>query len=56
MKAKTWIKEIENHMKAVEKERDAIEDPMSEMIALKDSCDRAYDALQDARDALSEMV
>jgi len=56
MKVKQWIKVIEVRMAAVAKERDKLDDAISEMEGLKENCETAYDALQTARDALSELV
>jgi hypothetical protein len=56
MTPKGMIKAIEARMKAVAKERDKIEDMIGDLDGIRDSCDRAYYALQDARDALSELV
>ena len=49
-------KGIEKHMAKVAKTRDQLDEFISDMQALKEDCDKAYDALIDARDALSEMV
>ena len=51
-----WKRKIEKHMATVAKERDAIDSLINDLTSLKDSCDRAYDALWCARDALSELV
>ena len=56
MKTTTMIKEIEKRMVAVGKERDKIDEIIGNATDLKESCERAYDALQEARDALSELV
>jgi hypothetical protein len=56
MKVKSWIKQIEVRQTAIAKERDKLDAMISEMAELKDCCDRAWDDLQSARDALSEMV
>ena len=47
---------IDRHMKQLAKDRDYLDKTISELEGLKDCCDRAYDALWDARDALSELV
>jgi hypothetical protein len=50
------LKVIEARQTGVAKERDKLDAAISEMEDLRDSCNRAWDALQDARDALSELV
>lgn len=50
------IEEIEVRMSAVGKERDKIDLFIGELEQLKENCRSAYDSLQDARDALSELV
>lgn len=50
------IKQIEKRMVAVGKERDKLDDLIGELEHLKDNCRTAYDDLQHARDALSELV
>ena len=49
-------KKLAKEQVAVAKTRDHLDDVISEMSMLKESCDRAWDALQYARDALSELV
>lgn len=51
-----WIKEVEKHRDRVAKTRDALDAAIDEMLMMKDSCERAYDDLQAARDALSELA
>lgn len=51
-----WIKKIEKRMAGVAAERDKLDDAISEMETLKESCNKAYDSLQSARDSLSELV
>jgi hypothetical protein len=51
-----WKKKIEKQMATIAKERDAIDSLINDLISLNDSCERAYDALHEARDALSELV
>ncbi len=53
---KRIIKQIEARMNAVAAQRDKLDDLISELEGLKESCTRAHDALQEARDALSELV
>jgi predicted nucleic acid-binding Zn-ribbon protein len=50
------IKQIDKRMVAVGKERDKLDDLIGELEHLKDNCRTAYDDLQHARDALSELV
>lgn len=51
-----WIKQLQKRMDGVAAERDKIDDALDELGMMKDTCDRAYENLQDARDALSELV
>jgi hypothetical protein len=51
MKAK-----LKNHGEAVAKERDELRDFASEVDDLADTCDRAYDSIRCAIDALSELA
>jgi hypothetical protein len=51
-----WIKQVQKRMDGVAAERDKIDSVLEELAMLKDSCERAYDNLQNARDALSELV
>jgi hypothetical protein len=50
------MKQIEKHQNQVAKDRDALDDYIAELRDLKEDCENAWDALQDARDALSELV
>lgn len=50
------VKGIEKHMAKVAKARDDLDDFISTLDELREDCRNAYDCLQDARDALSEMV
>lgn len=43
-------------MKAVAKERDKLDEAIADMEQLRECCDRAWEDLQSARDALSELV
>ena len=52
----SWMKTIEKRQQAIAKERDKLDEVIAEMEGLKESCDRAHDSLQHARDALSELV
>ena len=47
---------IEKHMKAVGQRRDKLDEAIGELEDLRNVCQNAYDALWDARDALSELV
>ena len=51
-----WMKQIDKRKEAVGKERDKLDDLIGEMESLREDCDEAYDALQAARDALSQIV
>ena len=53
---KSWDAKIEARQQAVAKERDKLDEVIQEIVMLRESCDKAWDALQDARDALSELV
>jgi hypothetical protein len=56
MKVKSWIKTIETRMAGIAKERDKLDEAISEMEVLRENCDTAWNDLQSARDALSELV
>lgn len=56
MKTKKMITEIDKRMAAVGKERDRLDKFISEVEDLREDCDEAWDHLQRARDALSELV
>lgn len=56
MSMKMAIKQIEKRMKTVGVERDKLDDLIGDLAHLKENCDTAYDDLQHARDALSELV
>lgn len=49
-------KTVEKAVQRVAITRDWIRDQINEMEALKDSCDRAWDSLNEAVDALSELA
>lgn len=55
-KVANLLKQIDERMKGVASERDKLDEMISTAEALKEDCENAYDALQDARDALSELV
>lgn len=54
------ITDIEKHIAKMQedvgKQRDKLDEYICELGELAESCERAWDALQDARDALSELV
>jgi len=56
MKIKKLQKEIAKRMAAVAIERDKLDEVISDATDLREDCDEAWDHLQRARDALSEMV
>ena len=47
---------IRQRQEAVAAERDKIDDAISDLNDLRESCRKAWNSLQDARDALSELV
>jgi flagellin-like hook-associated protein FlgL len=51
-----WAKTVEKRMAGVAKERDKLDETIAELEQLRGNCREAYDNLQIARDALSEMV
>lgn len=55
-KTQSIIKSIEKHMKQIGKDRDKLDEFIDELNGLREDCEHAYDCLQEARDALSEMV
>lgn len=50
------MKQIETHQKGVAKRRDQLDEFIDELTDLRESCDDAWNALQTARDSLSELV
>lgn len=56
MEISTIIEEIKIRKVAVAKERDKLDSLIEELTDLKESCNKAWDALQEALDALSELV
>lgn len=50
------IKELDKRMQGVAKERDKLDDLISELEHLRENCRAAYDDMQSARDHLSELV
>lgn len=53
---RNWERALEARQDAVAKERNKLDTFLDEAEMLRDSCERAWDSLQDARDALSELV
>jgi len=56
MKPEAIVKLIKKRQEEVAKVRDKLRDDIYNLEALQEDCDRAYDCLQDAADALSELV
>ena len=56
MKHKTWIKELEKRRKAVGVERDKLRSLVEEYEGLEDCSVRAYEAIDEAIQALSELA
>lgn len=56
MTNKKIIEGIKERMDAVAKERDTLDEFISELNDLREDCDNAWECLQQARDALSELV
>ena len=56
MRIATMVKQIEKRRDAVGKERDRLDDLIGDLTGLRESCERAWDDLQRARDALSEQA
>lgn len=56
MTTKKFISELNKRMIAVGKERDKLRDMEDELTGLRESCERAFFALEEAIDALSEQV
>ena len=50
------MKKIEKHRDAVARDRDALDNAIAELEGLRGTCDEAWDNLQRARDALSELA
>lgn len=51
-----WIDQITERQQGVAAERDKLDNLIAELTDLRESCDKAWHHLQDARDALSELV
>lgn len=56
MTIKSILKELEKRQAGVAAERDKLDNLISEAEGLRENCNTAWDDLQSARDALSEMV
>lgn len=56
MTIKRAIKLMDARMAGVAKERDKLDELISEMEGLRENCRTAYDDMQRARDSLSELV
>lgn len=56
LETKQWKKTLEKRMKEVGSVRDQIREDISEMEDLRDCCERAYEDIQRAIDALSELA
>ena len=56
MRISTMLKNIEKRRDAVGKERDRLDSMISDLEGLRDCCDTAWEDLQHARDALSELA
>ena len=52
----TWKKVLEKNQRTIGKVRDKLREDLSEMEGLAESCDRAFDDVQRAIDALSELA
>lgn len=53
---KRWIEVLKKRQEEVGKVRDKLRDDLDEMEMLKETCDRAYDDMQRAVEALSELA
>ena len=56
MKLATMIKQLEKHRDKIGKDRDALRDFEAEVENLRETCERAYEDLQCAIEALSEQA
>ena len=56
MNTKTMIKQLESRKHSIEKERDKLDEFISEAEDLKEVCMTAYENIQCAIDALSELT
>jgi hypothetical protein len=56
MRISTMMKAIDKRREAVGKERDKLDDMIQELECLRECCERAYDDLGHAREALSELA
>ena len=55
-KYENWIKKLEAHKIVIGKERDALDEVISDAEELKECCMTAYENIQCAIDALSELT
>lgn len=55
-KVQTILKVLEKHRERIGKERDSLRDLEGEITDLKETCERAYDDISCAIDALSELA
>ena len=55
-KYSAWKKQLQKRLKEVAELRDAIRDDLSEMGQLHEECERAYEDMERAVDALSELT
>jgi len=56
VKINNWMKQIESRKNAIARERDELDEAISEMESLREDCDEAWHFLENARDALSRIV
>lgn len=56
MKIEKTISELKKRQIAVAQERDNLRELEEDVVALKESCEEAWDSLQRAIDSLSELV
>jgi hypothetical protein len=51
-----WCDTLAKRQAGIAAERDKLDEAIEEMQSLRESCERAWDDIQGARDALSELV
>lgn len=56
MSPQKLLKEIDKRLRGLGKERDKLDDLLTEVQIMQDTSDRAIEGLTNARDALSEMI
>ena len=56
MKLATMIKQLEKHRERIGKDRDALREFQDEVESLRETCERAYEDLSCAIEALSEQA